>query len=287
MTEEHDVRPGGGPADPPRRVDDGVYPVGSLRELPRVDTRETWGKSAGTGEERVFLDGPQTRRWELLRALKIFGEFIQAFRKLHFLGPCVTVFGSARFGPENDYYKLARETGRHLGRAGFTVMTGGGPGIMEAANRGARDVGAPSVGCNIKLPQEQDPNPYLDRWMDFDYFFVRKVMLVKYSYAFVVMPGGFGTLDEIFETATLIQTGKIKDFPIVLMGKSFWTPLVDFMRDTMAAAGTIDSADFERLLVTDSPEQAVEHILSVVVNDFGLRQRRQLVPRKLLLETRP
>jgi hypothetical protein len=251
-----------------------------------VDTRDTWGKSAGSGEERVFLEGPQKRRSELLRAVKIFGEFIRAFRTLHFLGPCVTVFGSARFGPDNEYYQLAREAGRHLGRAGFTVMTGGGPGIMEAANRGARDVGAPSVGCNIKLPQEQDPNPYLDRWMEFHYFFVRKVMLVKYSYAFVVMPGGFGTLDEIFETATLIQTGKIEDFPIVLMGKRFWTPLVDFMRDTMAAAGTIDAADFERLLVTDSPEEAVEHILSVVMNDFGLKQRRRLVASKLLLEAR-
>jgi hypothetical protein len=278
--------PDRGPGDPPvRRVDDGIFPVGSLRGFPYVDTHDSWGKSAGTGEERVFLEGPQKRRWELLRALRIFGEFIRAFRTLHFLGPCVTVFGSARFGPENDYYKLARETGRHLGRAGFTVMTGGGPGIMEAANRGAREVGAMSVGCNIKLPQEQDPNPYLDRWMEFQYFFVRKVMLVKYSYAFVVMPGGFGTLDEIFETATLIQTGKIRDFPIVLMGTSFWTPLVGFMRDTLAKAGTIDEADYRRMLVTDSPEEAVEHILRVAMDDFGLRQRRRPVPRRILLET--
>ena len=165
---------------------------------------------------------------------------MRGFRKLHFVGPCVTVFGSARFTAEHHYYVLAREVGQRLARAGFTVMTGGGPGIMEAANRGAKEAGGYSVGCNIELPQEQKPNPYLDRWVTFRHFFVRKLMLVKYSYAFIAMPGGFGTLDEIFETATLIQTHKIKDFPLVLVGKEYWQPLLDFLRGRLVEAKTID-----------------------------------------------
>jgi uncharacterized protein (TIGR00730 family) len=170
--------------------------------------------------ERRFLAGPTTRLAELRRAVRIFAELVRGFRALHFLGPCVTVFGSARFDEGEPYYALAREMGRRIGRMGFTVMTGGGPGIMEAANRGARDVGASSIGCNIALPMEQKPNPYLDRFIEFKYFFVRKLMLVKYSYAFVALPGGFGTLDEVFEVATLIQTRKIEGFPCVLMGLS-------------------------------------------------------------------
>jgi len=281
--------PGGtpGPAVPPHPIDDGVFPEGTLLgHVPGVDTRESWGKSEGSGQERVFLEGPHKRRSELLRTIKIGAEFIRAFRTLHFLGPCVTVFGSARFAPDNPYYQMARELGRKLGEVGFTIMTGGGPGIMEAANRGAREVGAPSIGCNIKLPKEQEPNPYLDRWMEFEYFFVRKVMLVKYSYAFVVCPGGYGTLDEIFETTTLIQTGKISNFPVVLMGQSFWQPLMDFLKHTMVKAGTIDTGDYDRLLLTDSPVEAVEHILDVGVHDFGLHQRRVPRPRRVLLETR-
>src|SRR5437660_446463 len=164
-----------------------------------------------------------------MRVLRISWEFIKGFRALHFVGPCVTVFGSARFSDDHPVYDLARRTGALLARAGFTVMTGGGPGVMEAANRGAKDVGGRSIGCNIRLPQEQKPNPYLDKWITFRYFFVRKVMLVKYSYAFIALPGGFGTLDEIFETATLIQTAKIRDFPMVLMGRDFWQPLLDFL----------------------------------------------------------
>src|SRR5207302_3648648 len=156
-----------------------------------------------------FLQGPQPRGYELSRAIRIFFELIHGFRSLHFVGPCVTVFGSARFHEDHRYYQMAHAVGALLARAGFTVMTGGGPGIMEAANRGAKEAGGYSVGCNIELPQEQRPNPYLDRWITFHHFFVRKLMLVKYSYAFVALPGGFGTLDEIFETATLIQTAKI------------------------------------------------------------------------------
>ena len=177
--------------------------------------------------ESRFLRGPQSRQAELRRAIGIFAEFLRGFRKYHFVGPCVTVFGSARFDEEHRYYKLARETGRRLAQAGFTVMTGGGPGIMEAANRGAKDVGGRSIGCNIELPFEQSINPYLDVSMTFEHFYVRKVMLLKYSYAFIALPGGFGTFDEVFETAMLIQTQKIRDFPIVCIGSEFWEPLLE------------------------------------------------------------
>ncbi len=280
--------PPGGPStgDPapgaPPPADDGVFPIGAVG--PDGEHDAAWGKSTGTGEEEVFLEGPHRRSFELLRAARIFLEFIRAFRRLHFLGPCVTVFGSARFREGHPYYEQARAMGRLLGEAGFTVMTGGGPGIMEAANRGAHEAGAPSVGCNIKLPQEQKPNPYLDSWMEFHYFFVRKVMLVKYSYAFVVFPGGFGTMDEIFETATLVQTGKIKNFPIVLVGKQFWQPLVAFLQNTLAEQGTIDRRDWERLLLTDSPREALDHILTAATREFGLRQRTRTRKRGILLE---
>src|SRR5579863_8779711 len=198
------------------------------RDLGPAETRPApstshWGKAPPVPEIRQFLQGPQKRSIELWRAVGIFFEILRGYRRLHFVGPCVTVFGSARFTESHAYYRLARELGAKLAEAGFTVMTGGGPGIMEAANRGAKDVGGRSVGANITLPVEQKPNAYLDRWVEFRYFFIRKMLLEKYSYAFVAMPGGIGTLDEIFETAVLIQTGKMREFPFVLMGKSFWT----------------------------------------------------------------
>ena len=230
-----------------------------------------WGKDAGAPEEIRFLHGPQPRGYELGRALGIFREFMRGFRTLHFVGPCVTVFGSARFPPGHPYYELAREVGGGLARAGFTVMTGGGPGIMEAANRGAREARGRSVGVNVELPREQRPNPYLDRWITFRHFYVRKVMLVKYSYAFVALPGGFGTLDEVFETATLIQTGKIHDFPLILMGREFWRPLLAFMETRLLPEGTIDRADLDRLLVTDSPADAVACVTEAGTRRFGLR----------------
>jgi uncharacterized protein (TIGR00730 family) len=264
------------PARPDDPHDDGIFPR-------RADAR--WGKASGSAEEEVFLEGPRARSSELVRAMRIFIEFIKGFRQLHFLGPCVTVFGSARFDERHRYYALAREMGRRLATAGFTVMTGGGPGIMEAANRGARDVGGLSVGCNIRLPQEQQPNPYLDKWVEFHYFFVRKVMLVKYSYAFVVMPGGFGTLDEIFETLTLVQTGKIKDFPIVLMGVDYWQPLMDFLRERLVTEGTVAADDPDRVLLTDSPDEALLRILRAA-EAFGLRQRRRPKQSRILLERR-
>jgi uncharacterized protein (TIGR00730 family) len=236
-----------------------------------------WGKVPGPPEAIRFLEGPQPRRLELRLALGIFAEFIRGFRALHFVGPCVTVFGSARFKEDHPYYVMAREVGRALAELGFTVVTGGGPGIMEAANRGARDAHGRSIGCNIQLPSEQKPNAYLDRWITFRHFFVRKVMLVKYSYAFVAMPGGFGTLDEIFETATLIQTGKIEQFPLVLVGRSFWRPLMGFLNDVLLRTGTIDLADAERLVVVDTAAEAAAAVRDIAIPAFGLRYR---VPRR-------
>src|SRR5271166_4695116 len=195
-----------------REIEPNVTGTGPASLQP-AKSRTEWGKTSAVREEERFLRGPQPRGFELLRAARIFLELLRGFRALHFVGPCVTVFGSARFAPEQPYYQLAREVGARLARAGFTVMTGGGPGIMEAANRGAKDAGGYSVGCNIELAHEQQPNPYLDRWITFRHFAIRKMMLVKYSYAFIALPGGFGTLDEVFETSTLIQTEKIQDFP--------------------------------------------------------------------------
>lgn len=234
--------------------------VGSTWKPPRRDERGAWGKEPPKGDEERLLEGPKLRREELRRAVRIFLEFIRGFRQLHFIGPCVTVFGSARFAEDHRWYTLAREMGRRLAEAQFAVMTGGGPGIMEAANRGAKDGGGLSIGCNIELPMEQQPNGYLDRFVDFRYFFVRKVMLVKYSDAFVVMPGGFGTMDEVFETAVLIQTGKIESFPIVLMGRDYWGDVIDFMRTKMVDEGTISPEDPDMLFVTDDPDEAMAYI---------------------------
>ena len=231
---------------------------------------QQWGRPPGTPADRQFLRGPERRGSELLRALGIFAELLRGFRRFHFLGPCVTVFGSARFPETNPYYALAREIGKALSHAGFTVMTGGGPGIMEAANRGAREVQGRSIGCNIRLPKEQKPNPYLDDFITFRHFFVRKVMLVKYSYAFIAMPGGFGTLDEVFETLTLVQTGKIEEFPLVLVGREYWAPLLRFMEDTLVARGTIDAQDLARIAVTDSVEAVLECIRERAMHRFGL-----------------
>ncbi len=225
--------------------------------------------------ERRFLAGPQSRWDELVSAGRIAWEFIRGFRALHFVGPSVTVFGSARFGEDHRYYELARQTGQELARAGFTVMTGGGPGIMEAANRGSKDVGGRSVGCNIDLGLKEPANAYLDRMVLFRQFFVRKVMLVKYSYAFVCMPGGVGTMDEIFEAVTLIQTGKIKDFPLILMGTDYWEPLLAFMEESMLSEGTIDQGDIDRLILTDDPSTAAAIIREAALRKFGLRYEEE------------
>ncbi len=229
-----------------------------------------WKQGPPAPEVVQFLQGPQRRGFELARLFRIFFECIRGFRALHFVGPCVTVFGSARFHEDHPYYRMAREVGAKLAHAGFTVMTGGGPGIMEAANRGARDAHGISLGCNIELPAEQKPNPYLDKFITFRYFFLRKLMMVKYSYAFVALPGGYGTLDEIFEVVTLIQTGKIVDFPLVLMGTEYWQPLLNFVREKLIPEHTIDPTDYDRFTMTDSPDQAVDVITRVGLTRFGL-----------------
>ncbi|RJP22324.1 MAG: TIGR00730 family Rossman fold protein [Candidatus Abyssobacteria bacterium SURF_5] len=219
-----------------------------------------WFASFQGKNEKEFLAGSRERPEELASAARVFLEFVRGFQALGTLGPCVTVFGSARFNERHRYYKLARELGKRLASAGFTVMTGGGPGIMEAANRGAKESGGLSIGCNIELIREQKPNPYLDRFVEFDHFFVRKVMLVKYSRAFVVMPGGFGTLDEVFETLVLIQTNKIESFPVIAMGTRFWASLKEFIHETLVGEGTLSRADLDLLHITDSVEEAVEII---------------------------
>lgn len=247
----------------------------SLRE----PTREGWGKATRSKEDVGFLQGPRFRRTELARVIRISAEFIRGFRKLHFVGPCVTVFGSARFPETDRYYVLAREMGKRIAGLNLTVMTGGGPGIMEAANRGAREAGGKSVGCNIQLPMEQKPNPYLDQFIEFHYFFVRKVMLLKYSYAFVVLPGGFGTMDELFEALTLIQTGKVHNFPVVLMGEDYWAPLLGFLRGTLAARGAINPEDLNHFIVTDDVDEAQAALARTVEDHAELIQQARTRPR--------
>src|SRR5438094_1678359 len=207
-------------------------------------------------ERPAFLDSDP---W---RALRILSEFVEGFDALAGLGPAVTVFGSARVGPGDPTYETARTIGRLLAQAGFAVITGGGPGAMEAANRGCQEGGGLSVGCNIELPHEQMLNPYLDVSIEFRYFFARKTMFVKYADAFVILPGGLGTLDELFEALTLIQTGKIRHFPVVLMGKSYWGGLVEWMRSTQVPAGTIAADDLNLFRMTDDPAEAAAIILA-------------------------
>lgn len=197
------------------------------------------------------------------RALRILGEFVDGFDALARVGPCVTVFGSARLPADHPDYLAAEQVGRGLAERGYAVITGGGPGIMEAANKGAYNAGGMSIGCNIELPHEQRGNEFVNLSIDFRYFFVRKTMFVKYSEGFVVFPGGFGTLDELFEALTLIQTGKAKGFPVVLYGSVFWAPLMDFIRDTLAAQGLISEGDLDLVSMCDSPEEICEIFAAV------------------------
>ena len=227
--------------------------------------------------EIQFLEGPQSRWKDFKYALSVFFQFIKGFRALHFVGPCVTVFGSARFKEDHPFYKQARELSAEIARLGFTIMTGGGPGIMEAANRGAKDVGGKSVGCNIILPNEQQRNPYLDRWVDIKYFFLRKMLLIKYSYAFVVMPGGFGTLDEFYEALTLVQTKKIKMFPIIIWDKDFYQNVLEH-NEHMFKEGTISRNDENLYLVSGSIEQTVSYIKEKSIRAFGLKYMQPKKP---------
>ncbi len=224
-------------------------------------------------KEPVYLEGPKSKGFELDFAWRVFRQFIKGFRTLHFVGPCITVFGSARFKEDHPYYAVAREFGKRIAETGFTTMTGGGPGVMEAANRGAYENDGPSVGCNIQLPFEQVANKYLHKIITFEHFFVRKVLLIKYSYAFIILPGGFGTMDEFFETLTLVQTKSITQFPIVLFGKEFFKELWDLL-EHMAENGTINREDLQLVKFTDSVDEAMEHILSYIQSNY------QVMPRK-------
>ena len=212
------------------------------------------------GAEKAFLRGKRSRHEDLESAVTMFLEILRGFESFDFDGPCVTVFGSARVARDHEFYALAEEMGHALAKAGYAVMTGGGPGLMEAANKGAREAGGVSLGCNIRLPREQVPNDYLDRFIEFEHFFVRKVMLVKYSSAFVVMPGGFGTLDEAFEVATLIQTGKLERFPIIGLGGEFWLQLRKFARETMIGAGVISPTDITFVHPVESVAEAMTYL---------------------------
>ncbi len=233
--------------------------------------------------EKQFLEGPQSRWKEFKFTLNIVLEFIKGFRALHFAGPCVTVFGSARFHEEHETYQLGMQVGKRISQMGFTVMTGGGPGVMEAANRGAHESGGRSVAVNIELPFEQKPNPYTDKFITIRYFFVRKVLLFKYAYAFVVLPGGMGTMDEMFEALTLIQTHKAQDFPVILMGTAYWKHLLDLLQD-MVQAGTISEKDLKLLLVTDDLDEVAEHIYKYVSENIIAKQKKRWRPVRVLGE---
>ena len=235
--------------------------------------------------EIQFLDGPQSRLKELKFTFETMRDLIHGFRALHFIGPCITVFGSARFKEGHPYYELTRKASAEFAKLGFTILTGGGPGLMEAANRGARDVGGRSVGCNIQLPVEQQPNPYLDKWVYMQHFFLRKVLLVKYSFAFIVMPGGYGTLDEYFEALTLIQTHKIKDFPVIIFGKDYHKELLEHI-ETMKKDGTISEPDAHLYLVTDAIDEAVNLRKEQSIKQYGLKPRPKSKPSWWLLEHR-
>lgn len=234
--------------------------------------------------ESLFLEGRGNRWKDFTGAFRILTEFIRGFRQFHFLGPCASIFGSARFDEENEFYQKARQMSQQLAKRGFSIMTGGGPGIMEAANRGAKEAGGQSIGCNIILPHEQYANPYLDVMIEMDHFYVRKVLLLKYSYAYVVFPGGYGTMDELFETLVLIQTNKISHFPVILFGKKYWMNLWEQMED-MKNYATISKQDMDLFLLTDSVDEAVDYILHKLFEKFGTKEiRHDSRPRWWLLE---
>ncbi len=233
----------------------------------RGDTGPRASRNGRTDDERLLQAPRITERTDFThtdpwRIMRMTGEFVDGFDRLTHVGPAISVFGSARTAESDPDYQAAREVGRLLALSGFATITGGGPGIMEAANRGAREGNGLSVGCNIELPFEQSLNAYVDLSMTFRYFFVRKTMFVKYSEGFIIFPGGFGTLDELFEALTLIQTRKIRDFPVVLFNKRYWGGLLDWVREVMLASGKIASSDLDLLTCTDSPEQAVQAVLN-------------------------
>ncbi len=247
--------PGGGePMSERRRSGRLVIRRGAVDKLAEDATLTEDQKLLEPTTRPAFLN---TDPW---RSLRILSEFVEGFDALAGLGPAISIFGSARVRPGSPAYETARQIGSLLAKEGYTVITGGGPGVMEGANRGCQEAGGMSVGCNIELPHEQSINPYVDLGVEFRYFFARKVMFVKYADGFVILPGGFGTMDELFEALTLIQTGKIRHFPVVLVGSAFFGGLLDWMRATLVAAGTVEAADVDLIQVTDDPAEVVEII---------------------------
>lgn len=233
-------------------------------------------------DEREFLSQTRNPEKDKKKLEKVNKEFEMALKKMNKIGPAVTVFGSARFRPGDEYYELARKTGEVFAKAGFSVLTGGGPGAMEAANKGAFEVGGKTYGLNIILPHEQAPNPYVDGTIEFNHFFVRKTMLVKYSCAYIVVPGGLGTLDELFEAATLIQCKKIGPFPLILVGQEFWKGLRDFV-GFMADQGVFSPEEVGFSKIVDTPEEAVELVLKSIPKDLQKildKEKSKLKPRK-------
>jgi uncharacterized protein (TIGR00730 family) len=247
----------------------------SGRIVMRGDVAQRIGKPRATEDEELLKPTPRGRPdfvdTDPWRVLRIQSEFVEGFDALAGIGPAVTIFGSARVAAGNPWYELARSIARRLAQSGFAIITGGGPGIMEAANRGCREGGGLSIGCNIELPHEQALNPYVDLGVEFRYFFVRKTMFVKYADAFVILPGGFGTLDELFEALTLIQTGKVRDFPVVLVGIEYWQGMLAWMRDFQLPAGAITQADLALLRVTDDPDDVV-----TIVREYASRAHERV-----------
>jgi uncharacterized protein (TIGR00730 family) len=242
-----------------------VTPEAEDRLGPRITTTED-EKLLNPRPDPTFLD---TDPW---RALRILSEFVDGFDALARVGPAVTIFGSARTAPGDPLYELARTIARRLAESGYAIITGGGPGSMEAANRGCREGGGLSVGCNIELPKEQGLNAYVDLGVEFRYFFVRKTMFVKYAEGFVIMPGGFGTLDELFEAVTLIQTGKVRHFPVVMVGKAYWSGLLDWIRGTLLPGGAVSPDDLDLFQLTDDPDEVVH-----IIETFAARAREEPV----------
>ena len=247
-------------------MDETARPIDGMAPAPRragriwVTPKAAEVVGEATTEDEKLLErrpSPEFLETDPWRALRILAEFVEGFDAMARVGPAVTVFGSARTLPTDPVYEMGRTIGRRLAETGYAVITGGGPGAMEAANRGCREGGGLSVGCNIELPNEQGLNPYVDLGVEFRYFFARKTMFVKYADAFVILPGGFGTLDELFEALTLIQVGKVRHFPVVLVGRSYWAGLLDWIRDTLVSTGAIEPADADLLRVTDDPEEVI------------------------------
>ncbi|TVQ29113.1 MAG: TIGR00730 family Rossman fold protein [Spirochaetaceae bacterium] len=248
-----------------------------------MDEKKDEERTAATEDQRLFTR-PTREQASFLdsdpwRVLRIQGEFVEGFDRLAGLGPAVTIFGSARTKPDDPWFQKTVETARLLAEAGLAVVTGGGPGIMEAGNRGAREGGGVSVGLGIELPFEQGINPHVDIAVNFRYFFVRKTMLVKYAQAFVIFPGGFGTLDELFESLTLIQTGKISHFPIVLFGTEYWSGLLDWIRNTMLAHGTISAEDLDLITVSDSPQEVRDIVVEAIADGRALDRKEEAARR--------